>query len=438
MSGTAHVERPAPTVFLSYASEDRQAARRLGEALPTYGLEVWYDESELGGGDAWDQKIRRQIRDCDYFLALISAQTEARHEGYFRREWRMAVERTLDMADDHTFLLPMVIDDTAQAGARVPEKFLAVQWLRVPGGEPTPALEALCRRLAAGEAVQATATRRPIPRQFQPQPQPQTQPQPQPQSQSEPESQSQPSGKAAKDGEAAKAPFPEFPREEPGQQMAFFFHVVGWVLRSMWVLYKRQRRWLRILITVWLVGVLFSKGCSPTQFEHAAPTPEKIEKMKGIAHQLDGADSAADLAKVGAQIAREFSDQAPGKATRSRLLVAPFTAPSGDSPGAKLAKAAFTATFAKLSVLHGGTVGLEPLSSGALSAGLEQARTKHALYLLWGGVEGEGAGETLAIKILDVKDGSVEWSQSYATANADPAKIAADVDANIPSLDEDD
>src|SRR5580658_7953128 len=143
--------RPPPSVFLSYASEDRKAAQALRDALPAYGLEVWYDESGLDGGDAWDQKIRRQIRECDFFMPVISAQTEVRPEGYFRREWRLAVERTQDMADDHTFILPVVIDDTAQAGARVPEKFLAVQWMRVPGGQPSKALEARCRRLVAGE-----------------------------------------------------------------------------------------------------------------------------------------------------------------------------------------------------------------------------------------------------------------------------------------------
>ena len=140
-----------PTVFLSYASADREAARALKDALPTFGLEVWYDESELGGGEAWDQKIRKQIRECDYFMPLISAQTEARAEGYFRREWRLAVERTLDMADDHAFLLPVVLDETRQSGARVPEKFLSIQWVRAPGGQATPALEALCRRLVSGE-----------------------------------------------------------------------------------------------------------------------------------------------------------------------------------------------------------------------------------------------------------------------------------------------
>src|SRR3954468_23313740 len=129
---------PRPSVFISYASEDRTAARRLRDSLAAAGLEVWYDENELGGGDAWDQKIRRQIRDCDYFMPVISATTERRKEGYFRREWRLAVERTLDMADDVLFLLPVAIDDTPEVGARVPDKFLTVQWLRLPGGQCTP------------------------------------------------------------------------------------------------------------------------------------------------------------------------------------------------------------------------------------------------------------------------------------------------------------
>ena len=42
----------APSVFLSYATADRAAARALRDALGAAGLEVWYDESELTGGDA--------------------------------------------------------------------------------------------------------------------------------------------------------------------------------------------------------------------------------------------------------------------------------------------------------------------------------------------------------------------------------------------------
>src|SRR5258708_10303124 len=88
-------------------------------------------------------------------MAVISATTERRHEGYFRREWRLAAERTLDIADDVMFLVPVVIDETRDSGARVPEKFTTVQWLRVPGGQPNAALTALARRLVAGHVVEA-------------------------------------------------------------------------------------------------------------------------------------------------------------------------------------------------------------------------------------------------------------------------------------------
>ena len=70
-------------VFLSYESQDAEAARRICEALRAPDVEVWFDQSELRGGDAWDQKIRRQIKDCALFVAIISANADARPEGYF-------------------------------------------------------------------------------------------------------------------------------------------------------------------------------------------------------------------------------------------------------------------------------------------------------------------------------------------------------------------
>jgi len=76
-------------VFLSYASQDAEAAKRICEALRAAGIEVWFDQSELRGGDAWDRSIHEQIHRCRLFIPVISAQTEAREEGYFRREWRV-------------------------------------------------------------------------------------------------------------------------------------------------------------------------------------------------------------------------------------------------------------------------------------------------------------------------------------------------------------
>jgi hypothetical protein len=427
----ADSHRPPPTVFLSYASGDRDAARLIKDALPALGLEVWYDESDLGGGELWDQKIRRQIRECDYFMPLVSAQTEARAEGYFRREWRLAVERTLDMADDHPFLLPIVIDATDQAGARVPEKFLTVQWLRVPGGQPTAAFEALCRRIASGGVAESpTARKEP------------TRP-----------------GKAA--APSLGPGFPEFPREEPGQRVKFWAHVIGWAFKCVWLLYKRWPRWIRVVVSVWLCVMLLSRGCTPeghrtekiakTDTTHELPPPT-AQKLKEISHAYRGSASQADIAKLGTQIAQEISgDAADNAAQRNPLLAIPFTAPAGDAAAAKLADSSFALVYGRIAMTHHGQVGLpkDPLPSGDLAAALERARAARSTYVLWGAVESQSAAtqgsasqaakatQMLTIKIGSVEDGTVVWSKSYPAPAADPMKIAADVNANVPPLEDD-
>ena len=125
-------------VFLSYAREDTEPAKRIADALRAFGVEVWFDQSELRGGDAWDSKIKKQIRECALFVPLISAQTQARPEGYFRREWLLAVERTRDMAHGMAFIVPVVIDETREADAAVPEEFMRFHWTRLTHGVPSP------------------------------------------------------------------------------------------------------------------------------------------------------------------------------------------------------------------------------------------------------------------------------------------------------------
>ena len=69
------MSEPIKAVFLSYASQDAEAAKRIAEALRTAGVEVWFDQNELVGGDAWDAKIRGQIASCALFVPVISANT---------------------------------------------------------------------------------------------------------------------------------------------------------------------------------------------------------------------------------------------------------------------------------------------------------------------------------------------------------------------------
>jgi TolB-like protein len=151
-------------VFLSYASQDAEAARRICEALRAQGVEMWFDQNELVGGDAWDAKIRKQISECALFVPIISAATQARREGYFRLEWKLAAQRTHMIADGTPFLLPVVIDVTRDAEALVPAEFKAVQWTRLPGGETTTKFRGQIGKLLGGEfsaAPPAPAVERP-------------------------------------------------------------------------------------------------------------------------------------------------------------------------------------------------------------------------------------------------------------------------------------
>jgi TolB-like protein len=153
------VTEPSHAVFLSYASEDAEAAQRICEALRAAGIEVFLDQSELRGGDVWDHKIRREIHDCALFIPVISANTASRHEGYFRLEWNLADQRTHMMARNRVFVVPVCLDATPDAGADVPESFQRVQWTRLPAGETPPAFVERVRRLLSPDV--STTTRPP-------------------------------------------------------------------------------------------------------------------------------------------------------------------------------------------------------------------------------------------------------------------------------------
>src|SRR6476469_1281840 len=131
-------EMPDHAVFISYAREDLPAVQRLKAGLDAAGITTWFDLDRLEGGDDYDRKIQRNIARCSYFIPVVSATTERRLEGYFRREWSYAIDRSRDIAEGALFVLPVCIDGTATANAHVPDKFKALHITRLPAGDVTP------------------------------------------------------------------------------------------------------------------------------------------------------------------------------------------------------------------------------------------------------------------------------------------------------------
>ncbi len=128
-------EMPDNAVFISYAREDLAAVQQIKAGLEAAGITTWFDIDRLEVGDDYDRKIQRNIARCSYFIPVVSATTQRRLEGYFRREWSYAMDRVRNMADGALFILPVSIDATTAANPLVPDKFKALHFSQLPAGQ---------------------------------------------------------------------------------------------------------------------------------------------------------------------------------------------------------------------------------------------------------------------------------------------------------------
>ena len=128
-------DMPDNAVFISYTREDLPAVQKIKAGLEAAGITTWFDMDRLEAGDDYDRKIQRNIARCSYFIPVVSANTQRRLEGYFRREWSYALDRMRNMADGAIFILPVTVDATQAGEALVPDKFKALHFNHLQGGE---------------------------------------------------------------------------------------------------------------------------------------------------------------------------------------------------------------------------------------------------------------------------------------------------------------
>ena len=140
-------EMPPDAIFISYAREDLAAVRSLTEALETAGMTVWFDMNRLNAGDNFDLKIQHNIRRCSLFLAIVSRNTQARSQGFFRREWHYALDRDIEIDPSQPFVVPVAIDDTVDI-ATLPRRFREINLASAPEGRPDAAFIAHLREIS--------------------------------------------------------------------------------------------------------------------------------------------------------------------------------------------------------------------------------------------------------------------------------------------------
>ena len=111
-----------PLIFISYAHADEPAKPRiqwltfvmkyLRPAVKQGEFEVWTDR-ELEGGANWEERIERNLYDCDIFILLVSPNSISSNY-IVDKEIRIARERLAAGDDLHVY--PLVIEPTPDAG----------------------------------------------------------------------------------------------------------------------------------------------------------------------------------------------------------------------------------------------------------------------------------------------------------------------------------
>jgi hypothetical protein len=120
----APVATKGKSVFLSYASEDRERVVRIKEALEGAGIRVWFDQRALEPGEEYKQVIRDAIKDCVFFLPCISANAlTGQIRRFFRFEWNAAIDEADFRQAEPPFIQPLLLDDTAADSEKIPPPF---------------------------------------------------------------------------------------------------------------------------------------------------------------------------------------------------------------------------------------------------------------------------------------------------------------------------
>ena len=110
-------------IFLSYASEDRAAAREIYKALRQSDFDVWFDEEELRVGERWEPALQRAIATANVMLLLVGSAADSKN--FQREEIRSALDRA--RRDEDFRILPVLVSKSDPAS--LPPALRQYQWL---------------------------------------------------------------------------------------------------------------------------------------------------------------------------------------------------------------------------------------------------------------------------------------------------------------------
>ena len=122
---------PHIQIFLAHASEDKAEVLKLYDRLKARGYKPWLDKKkDLLPGQNWREEIPKAIKKSQIFIACFSQQS-VRKEGYFQKEFRMALKEYGEKPPDTIYFIPLKLDDCEVPDVQLPQEgrnLRDIQW----------------------------------------------------------------------------------------------------------------------------------------------------------------------------------------------------------------------------------------------------------------------------------------------------------------------
>jgi hypothetical protein len=141
-----------PKIFLCHAREDKSRVQEIYLQMRSAGLSPWmdkppppYDLDGIHAGEDWDSRIRKEIRECAYFVAFLSPNSVSK-QGYVQREFRLALSMAAEMPTGQVFVIPVLLEPCEPPEITVDTVSLSkLQWIELERGDASVLIRVLER-----------------------------------------------------------------------------------------------------------------------------------------------------------------------------------------------------------------------------------------------------------------------------------------------------
>ncbi len=97
-------------IFISYARVDAEPVAEIYQRLLDAGFDPWIDTEHLLPGVRWRETIEKALREADFFLLCLSAQSKDRR-GFIQKEIKTALDLWEEKLHDDIYFIPLRLED---------------------------------------------------------------------------------------------------------------------------------------------------------------------------------------------------------------------------------------------------------------------------------------------------------------------------------------